>query len=226
MKHVSSDLDSGLGRLIAAGTSAICDVIDALGGKPQVLDNSLTAVVPGTRFGGRAFTVSGRQSSYDGSGDHEKLAAIDSMVPGHVAVWAGADIQGVCCFGDLLGAAMKARGCVGAVVDGGIRDVDELRKLGLPTVARYRSPAQGIGRWKVVEYQRPVQVRGALEDWITINPLDFIVCDEDGVIAVPAEDIADVLERLTQLTDTEGEAREEIQNGMPLLIALKTYGHL
>lgn len=89
------------------------------------------------------------------------------MEPACVPVWAGNDIRGVCCFGDLLRGAMLARGCAGVVVDGGVRDVAYLRHIDLPIMARYRTPAQAIGRWRVTDRQVPIKVRGALEDPVT-----------------------------------------------------------
>ena len=101
-------------------------------------------------------TVTGDSHRSVGS-DRAKLAAIDGMTPGVVGVSAGNDIRGVCCFGRLLGSAMKARGCAGVVADGGVPDTSYLRTLGLPMVSRYRTPAQAIGRWRVTAHQTVVR---------------------------------------------------------------------
>jgi 4-hydroxy-4-methyl-2-oxoglutarate aldolase len=143
-----------------------------------------------------------------------------------VAVWAGTDIRGVCCFGDLLATAMKARGAGGVVVDGGVRDTAFISKLGLPVMARYRTPAQAIGRWHVTSRQVPIQVRGALDDWITIAPEDIIVADEDGVVVVPQHSLEIVLEQLAATSSKDSQAREDIARGLGLLQAIEKYGHL
>lgn len=213
--------------LLQAGTAVICDVLDTLDHLPPVFDNSLFAVSgPGTRFIGPAYTITGEPARWSGGGDRAKLAAIDAMTPGVVPVWAGQDIRGVCCFGDLLATAMMARGCAGVVVDGGVRDMAFLQSLSMPVVARYRTPAQAIGRWRVTGHQVPVRVRGALMDWLTIHPGDLIVADDDGVIAIPAALAADVAGRVAAWSDLESGARDEIRNGLPLLAALEKYGHL
>ncbi|MDX6242070.1 MAG: 4-hydroxy-4-methyl-2-oxoglutarate aldolase [Kribbellaceae bacterium] len=212
--------------LLDAGTAVIADIFDSNGIEPPVLSENLFAIQPATRFAGPAYTILGASVTFHEAGDREKLAAIDGMGHGVVPVWAGSDIHGVCCFGDLLGEAMKIRGCEGVVVDGGIRDVAYLRELELPVVARYRTPAQAIGRWKVTAHQVPVQVRGALTEWVTVNPGDLVVADEDGVLAVPAADADSVAEEASQWAGAESEARDAIRQGMSLVAALDRYGHL
>jgi 4-hydroxy-4-methyl-2-oxoglutarate aldolase len=214
--------------LVEAGTSVIADVFDSLGWLPPVLDTSLLPIKEGAarKFIGPAYTVSGESHLWSGSGDRAKLAAIDAMTPGVVPVWAGNDIKGVCCFGDLLGSAMLARGCAGVVVDGGVRDVAFLRSIEMPIVARYKTPAQAIGRWRVTAWQTPVRVRGALEERVTVNPGDIVVADDDGVIVLPADSLDAIVTRVIEWSKSESGARVEIRNGLPLLRALEKYGHL
>ena len=213
---------------INAGTAVLSDVFDNLGRAPLVLDNGLFHVErPIRAFAGPAYTVAGESFAWaDGSGDRLKLEAIDGMFPGVVAVWAGGDIRGVCCFGDILATAMTARGCAGVVVDGGVRDSAFIRDLGLPVAARYRTPAQAIGRWRVTECQKPVRVRGALEDWVEVRPGDLVVGDEDGVIVVPRELGEEFARRAGRWSDKDGRAREDIGRGMSLIEALEKHGHL
>lgn len=213
--------------LLQAGTAVIADVFDSLGCLPPVLDTSLFSVKgPGTKFIGPAYTVSGESHLWSGHGDRAKLGAIDAMTQGVVPVWAGNDIRGVCCFGDLLGSAMLARGCAGVVVDGGIRDLSFLRSIEMPVIARYRTPAQAIGRWRVTACQTPVRVRGALEEWVPVRPGDIVVADDDGVIVLPADSLDTILTRVIEWSKSESGARIEIRNGLPLLQALEKWGHL
>jgi 4-hydroxy-4-methyl-2-oxoglutarate aldolase len=213
--------------LLDAGTAAISDVFDTMGLVPQVMDNSLFFVSEGDcRFAGPAYTIQGESFRWSQGGDKAKLEAIDLMPEGAVAVWAGTDIRGVCCFGDLLATAMKARGIAGAVVDGGVRDTAFMKRLGLPVMARYRTPAQAIGRWQVTSRQVTIRVRGALEDWITVAPGDLVVADEDGVVVVPQSCLDQVLGKVIAMSTKESLARKDIARGLPLLEALDKYGHL
>jgi 4-hydroxy-4-methyl-2-oxoglutarate aldolase len=61
---------------------------------------------------------------------------------------------------------------------------------------------------------------------LTITPGDIVVSDEDGVIAVPANLLSTVVEKVLEWAAVETDSRSEIQNGLPLLAALEKYGHL
>lgn len=215
-----------LSALRTAGTSVIADVVDAQGARPLVLDPAIASLVAGRSFAGPAFTVEGRMETWDGGGDRAKLAAIDAMPAGCVALWAGNDIAGVCCFGDLLATSMAARGCAGVVVDGGIRDAAFLMGLPLPISARYRSPAQAIGRWRVTGHGDPVRVRGAIDPWVEVAPGDVLVGDDDGVIVVRAADVERTAVAARDWAEGESDARDAIAGGMPLIAALDRFGHL
>ena len=213
--------------LLEAGTAVISDVFDKMGHLPPVLDNSLVPIPgPGIRFAGPAYTITGESHRWSGKGDRAKLAAIDAMVPGVVPVWAGNDIRGVCCFGDLLSEAMKARGCAGVVVDGGVRDLAYLKSLALPMMIRYRTPAQAIGRWRVSDRQVAIRVRGALKDWLEVRPGDIVVADDDGVIILPGELVNKIEAQVLEWAEKDSRARKDIRRGTPLLEALDKYGHL
>ena len=220
-------MTDGFEGLLRAGTAVVSDVFDSLGLRPPVLDTGLFAVKGnGHGFVGPAYTVMGESREWKSGGDREKLAAIDAMPAGVVPVWAGTDIRGVCCFGDLLASSMQARGCAGVVVDGGVRDTAYLRTLAMPVMARFRTPAQGVHRWKVTAAQVAVQVRGAIDDWVTVEPGDVMVADDDGVIVVPRRLVEDVSRRVAEWSSTESVARKDILQGTRLLEALEKYGHL
>ncbi len=218
-------MPSSLDALKAAGTAVIADVFDSLQRTPPVLDNSLRPIGVASVFAGPAYTITGESATFTG-GDRAKLAAIDNMPAGVVALWASMDAKGVCCFGDLLASAMRARGCAAAVVDGGVRDTAFLAEFGMPVVARYQTPAQGIGRWRVTGSQVEVRVRGALEEWLTVHPGDIVVGDSDGQIVIPQQLLDEVTAKVIEWSRLETGARAEIIAGLPLLKALEKYGHL
>ena len=164
-------------------------------------------------------------TSYPMGGDAEKMKACKGIGAGEVSVWSG-DGEGICYFGELIAIGMKERGSVGALVDGGIRDVRWIGAHGFPVYARYRTPVQSIGRWKVNAWQVPVLLRGATAQWVRVEPGDFVLADEDGAIVVPQKLVPEVLAEAERLTGVEVEIRRELGAGLSLDQALEKFGHV
>jgi regulator of RNase E activity RraA len=176
-------------------------------------------------MGGWAYTIRGQMTSFPMGGDADKMRACHGVRPGELTVWGG-DGEGICYFGELISIGMKERGAVGALVDGGIRDVRWFGHLGFPVYARYRTPVQSIGRWKVNAWQVPVTLPGATTKWVKVEPGDFVLADEDGAIVIPQAIVPKVLEESERLTDIEVKLRVELAQGLSLDAALKKYGHV
>ena len=92
----------------------------------------------------------------------------------------------------------KVRGMEGVVVDGAIRDVDEIETLGLSVFSRSISPATMMGRSTSLSRDVPVVCGG-----VTVSPGDYIVGDHDGVICIPAGQVQAVLERSLEMEAAE-----------------------
>jgi regulator of RNase E activity RraA len=158
-------------------------------------------------------------------GDDDKVQACQGLSAGEISVWSG-DGEGICYFGELIALGMKERGCVGAVLDGGIRDVRWIGQHGFPVFAKYRTPVQSIGRWKVNAWQVPVVLRGATSNFVSVKPGDFILGDDDGAIVIPAPLVEQVLAESERLTATEAAIRTQLSEGLTLAQALAKYGHV
>lgn len=214
-------------RYLDVDTSNVADVLDELG----VHDRGLApefAPYPGNcgKLAGWAHTIRGEMSPYPiEGGDAAKMEACAQLTPGQVSVWSGQG-EGVCFFGELISIGMKERGCVGALVDGGVRDVDWIAKLDFPVYARYRTPVQSIGRWKVTGSDIPVLMPGATIPHVQVNPGDFVLADADGAIVIPADLAEKVLERAEELGAREVLIRAELAGGLSLSEALARFGHI
>jgi 4-hydroxy-4-methyl-2-oxoglutarate aldolase len=211
-------------RYLAVDTSNLADVLDDLGLPDQGLAYDI-APFSGQRLGGWAYTIVGKTVPYDGTGDVKKMEACSGIGPGEVSIWSG-DGEGICYFGELIALGMRERGSVGALVDGGVRDLRWLREHEIPVFARYRTPVQSIGRWRVTGWQEPVSIRGATSRFVTVSPGDFILADDDGCIVVPAEHVETVLKTAEQLTRTEVHIRSALRGGLPLEQCLEKFGHV
>jgi 4-hydroxy-4-methyl-2-oxoglutarate aldolase len=213
-------------RFLLVDTSNVADVLDTLGLFHQGLSSALTPYpASGGKLAGWAYTIRGQMSPYELGGDADKMKACAGVSTGDVTVWSG-DGEGVCYFGELIAIGMKERGCVGSLVDGGIRDIRWIAEQDFPVFARYRTPVQSIARWKVNGWQVHVSVRGATSQWVTVRPGDFVLGDEDGALVIPGEVVDTVLIQAEHLTEKERLIRTELQQGLSLAEALAKYGHV
>jgi 4-hydroxy-4-methyl-2-oxoglutarate aldolase len=213
-------------RFQKVDTSNVADVLDEMGLPNQGLAADF-APFPAdvTQIAGFAYTIRGQMTPFPLGGDADKMTACQGIGADEISVWSG-DGDGICYFGELIAIGMKERGSVGALIDGGIRDVRYLRQHKYPVFARYRTPVQSIGRWKVNGCQVPVEIRGATTKFVTVNPGDFILGDEDGVIVIPAKVLIEVLTRAEGLTAKEVQIRAELSDGLTLADALTKFGHV
>jgi 4-hydroxy-4-methyl-2-oxoglutarate aldolase len=214
-------------RYLAVDTSNVADVLDTLDLPDQGLASAFAPYpADAGKLAGWAFTIRGQMAPYERSGgDADKMRACAQLTPGSVSVWSGGG-EGVCFFGELIAIGMRERGSVGALVDGGIRDVAWLGPLDYPVYARYRTPIQSIGRWKVTGWDVPVSLPGATTQLVSVHPGDFILADADGAIVVPAARVEEVLAAAEAMGLHEQKVRAALAEGMPLAEALERFGHV
>jgi regulator of RNase E activity RraA len=213
-------------RFLQVDTSNVADVLDQMGLQNQGLHADFRPFpADAGKLAGWAYTIRGQMVPYAGSGDSAKMAACQGISSDEVSVWSG-DGTGICYFGELIALGMKERGSVGALIDGGIRDVRWLGEHKFPVFARYRTPVQSIGRWRVAGCQEEIYLRGATSDRVVITPGDFLLGDEDGAIVIPAAEVDNVLAESEKLTQVEVSIRQELARGLTLEQALQKYGHV
>lgn len=213
-------------RYEALPTAVIADVYDEFEWVVTALDYRITRKTSQVqRIAGFAETLEGALSTEKG-GDTWKLELVDALSEHSVAVWAGTNADGFCLFGDLIAATMQRRGVAGAIVDGGFRDVEEISGTGFPVFARYVTPVQSIGRWRITKSNTPVRIKGATGGYVTVAPGDFVLGDEDGVMVIQAERIVQVLERAEAIVAQEKEQRKAAEEGMSAAEMLKKFGHV
>jgi len=170
--------------------------------RSPVVDADLIQVVPGSRAAGPARTV--RCGQNDNLMVH---AAIAEAQPGEVLVLTMPEPAPIALIGELIATQAKTSGVAAILVDGAVRDVDELRELGLPVWARF---VRVSGAEKEVrgEIGGTVQVGGA-----TIRQGDVVVLDADGAVVVERERIEEVLAAAQERLEREQEKRPKLQAG-------------
>jgi len=197
-------------------TGATSDVMDELGIVGAVPAALLRPSDPRARIVGRALTVHNIAAS---AGVPEKVRAGVSGLgeieahnlaePGDVLVVQGVDH--VSNLGGMSATIGHRQGEIGAVIDGGARDVDHSRAIGLPVWSRSVSPITGKWRVETVAVNKPVTICG-----VSVAPGDVVLADETGVCFVPRARAAEVLARAQRNAAAEKLREERIAAGVPI----------
>jgi 4-hydroxy-4-methyl-2-oxoglutarate aldolase len=124
-------------------------------------------------------------------------------------------------WGELLTTAAKNTGCVGAIIDGGLRDVGKIRAMDFPVFARGVSLYDSLHRQRVIDVDVPVELDGVL-----FAPGDLVFADEDGVVVVPQAVEREAIRRAWDKVHAENEVRDAIRHGLKAREAFAKYGVL
>lgn len=201
---------------------AVCDILDKeFGGWNQILSKEIRPLRLDHKVAGPAFTMFGVKSREFDKKKRLIVQAIDQMTEGSVVVMCTGGDEYTGHWGELLSNAAIARGVNGAVLDGGIRDTGMILELGFPIFHRYFAPGDSTGRFNVIEYQTPIVIGG-----VKVNPGDFIFGDCDGIVVIPPDIVEAVLNRATEVYETEYEIRARIKNGESVAALYFEYGQL
>src|SRR5215831_9235940 len=176
-----------------------------------------------TKFAGYARTVQLKKD--EGNNDPEALTgmleAIDQGATDSVYVMVVEDGEDIAGMGGLMGTAMAVRGYAGAVIDGGVRDVAYLRKIGFPVFATGIVPSTSVHHYKFGGSQIPLICNG-----VPVNPGDIVVADSDGVVVVPKAQAQPVLALAQQMDYKEHSMYAVIEQLKSIVAAVKQFGRL
>ena len=202
--------------------ASVADAMEQLYGTRGYMSHEMRPLFM-TKFAGPAVTVMLKKEEHKegAAASTGMLDAIDSAAPGTVYVMVledGADYAGI---GGLMATAMKYRGLAGAIVDGGVRDTPQIRRLQFPTFSRGVVPSTTINHFRFAGVNIPVTCAGA-----RVNPGDIIVADEDGVAVVPKARAADVLKKAEELDNTEHTMMPFIEKFKSIKEAVAKFGRI
>jgi 4-hydroxy-4-methyl-2-oxoglutarate aldolase len=171
-------------------------------GREGMVDLSFEQVIPGSRAAGPARTVR------CGQGDNLMVHAVMERIdPGDVVVLTMPEPEPVALVGELLATQAARRGAAALLVDAAVRDLEELRELGLPVWARWVR-VRGAAKAAAGSIDEPVDVGGA-----EIRPGDAVVLDADGVVAVRRERLDEVVAASRDRAQREVEKRARLAEG-------------
>jgi 4-hydroxy-4-methyl-2-oxoglutarate aldolase len=171
-------------------------------GRDGLVDVDLEQVIPGSRAAGPARTVR------CGQGDNLMVHAVMERVqPGDVVVLTMPEPEPVALVGELLATQAKGRGAAALLVDASVRDVEDLRELGLPVWARWVR-MRGADKGAVGAIDEPVEIGGT-----AVRAGDGVVLDTDGVVVVPLERLEEVLAASRERAERERMKRARLEEG-------------
>jgi len=203
-------------------TAVVADSLDELGYRNQAMREYVRPLVPSYVCAGWARTISCVDIFHVPADPYAmEIEAVDSLLPGEVAVVSTVASVRNAPWGELLSTAARARGALGAVVDGLVRDVKKIEQLGFPVFASGIKPVDSKGRGMVVDYNVPVDCAGVL-----VSPGDLVFADYDGVVVIPAAAVSQTVRLATDKVTRENHTRAELLNGALLRDVYNKYGVL
>jgi 4-hydroxy-4-methyl-2-oxoglutarate aldolase len=215
--------DPEVTRLAALPVSAVADVLDRLDRRSQAMAHDIRPLAGGpASVTGRAFTIAATASDVvlENPYEHE-LAAVDATPAGAVVVLATGGLLDVAVWGELLTTRMLAKGGVGIVTDGGVRDVAGIRRLDVPAFTAAVTPRDSFGRALVTGWGEPITCAG-----VEVSPGDLVRGDEDGVVVVPAELAAESLAAAEEKLGLERLVADGLARGESAAALYDRYGVL
>jgi 4-hydroxy-4-methyl-2-oxoglutarate aldolase len=206
------DLDTIRKKLYVA---VISDILDNMGYTDQVMNIAIRPLREDDVLVGPARTLlavpeySIPDNPYD-----VQIDATDLLEPGDVIVANTSDVHNSAFWGELFSTAALARGALGAVIDGYIRDVRKNKKLEFPVFSKGMHPVNSKGRLTVLQYDEPIRCGG-----VFVRRGDYVFAEIDGSLVIPREIVGEVFDKALKIASKENKMRSDIEKGSSLRAA-------
>lgn len=207
--------------------AAVGDVLDTLGYQHQFLPAGIAPLDKSMRILGRAMPVLEADVVNDGTRSAGPLAgkpfglmleALDDLKPGEIYIATGASLR-YALWGGLMSTRARHLKAAGAILDGYVRDADEMERLGFTVFCRGTyAQDQGV-RGQVIDYRCTIEIDG-----VRVAPGDLLFGDREGVIVVPRAVEAEAVAKALDKVRTENKVADAIRGGMSACEALQTLG--
>lgn len=203
--------------------AAVSDILDSLGIRNQVMHSRLRPLLPdiyNCGFAGRARTVRWIEIDHIIERDPYglEIEVMDSLKPGDVVVhstdYAGTNAP----FGELMSTVARKNGAVGCICDSQVRDCIKIIELGFPIYYRGIQALDSMGRGRVVSYDDPVRCGEVL-----VKSGELIFADFDGIVVIPGEVEAEVVQLAKERVGKESLTRAELMQGATLRDVFNKY---
>jgi 4-hydroxy-4-methyl-2-oxoglutarate aldolase len=196
-------LDTRIEFLQTLFTPLVSDVMDRLGISGYVLHHSIQSIFPDPSLKVAGYAYPCRVIPTDEYIEIDTLLAmVDSIPKDSIVVVSSDNDIDAALWGGLMSTRAKARGAHGAIVNGGVRDIEQISRLGFPVFGTYRCVKDIRRRGYMAEYGVSITIGG-----IPVKPSDLIFGDANGVVIIPSEHQEKIFIELHKSLD--GEKRTE-----------------
>jgi 4-hydroxy-4-methyl-2-oxoglutarate aldolase len=223
------DKEAELFRLIRDElfVAAVGDVLDTMGYQHQFLPAGIAPLEKSMRIVGRAMPVLEADVINDGSRSAGPLSgkpfglmleALDDLKEGEIYIATGASLR-YALWGGLMSTRARHLKAAGAILDGYVRDADEIERLQFDVFCRGTyAQDQGV-RGQVIDYRCTIEIEG-----VRIAPGDLLFGDREGVLVIPRAVEAEAVAKALDKVRTENKVADAIRGGMSACEALETFG--
>ena len=203
-------------KSLGDATGIVSDVLDQLGMTGAIAGSVIKPNISGVCIVGPALTVRNviqREHVYE-TARHcvNKMAEFEAhnlALPGDVVVIEG--VSGISNMGGISSQIAKRQGEVGAIVSGGVRDIQHMRRIHFPVWSTEITPITGKWRIETVAINGQVQICG-----VRVAPGDIVLADDTGVCFIPRERAPEVLELAIKKSAAEDERCQQIDTGISI----------
>ena len=203
-------------------SAVVCDALDAVGLQHQSPRTALRSMTVEGVLVGRCKTTLWADMFHEDPEPYKlELQAVDSAGPDDVLICAAGGSMRSGLWGELLATAARRSGCIGAIVDGCVRDVRQMRTMQFPVWALGTSIYDSRNRNRVIDVDVRVEIAG-----VAFSPGDLVFADVDGVVVVPRNVEQEVIRRAWEKVHAEKTVRDSIASGMSATDVFKQYGVL
>lgn len=190
-------------------TPLVSDVMDRLGISGYVLDRNIQSIFPDPHLKVAGYAFPCRVIPTEEYIEIDKLLKMVDAIPNDSIVLVAADNDiDAALWGGLMSTRAKARGGRGAVVNGGVRDIEQIANLGFSIFGQYRCVKDIRRRGFMAEYGIPVKIGN-----VNVKPNDIIFGDANGVVVIPSEYENKIFSELHLSFDGEQRTSSGLQSG-------------
>ena len=203
-------------------SAVVCDALDQLGLTSQSPRLALKPLTVEGVLVGRCKTTLWAEMAHEDPRPYElELKAVDTCRPEDVLIAAAGGSMRSGLWGELLSTAARRSGCVGAIVDGAVRDVVKMTTMGFPVFARGTCVYDSRDRNRVIDVDVPVEIDG-----VRFSPGDLVIADADGIVVVPQAVEVEAISAAWEKVNAENVVRDAIRSGMGAGEAFGKFGVL